>query len=39
MPKRTKVLVLVIDDAVTLANLLCMLLEKDGFEAIPARFR
>lgn len=28
--------VLVIDDDVTLANLLCMLLEKDGFKAIAA---
>jgi DNA-binding response OmpR family regulator len=32
----TKARVLVIDDDVTLANLLCMLLEKDGFEAISA---
>jgi len=31
-----KVHVLVIDDDVTLANLLCMLLEKDGFEASVA---
>ena len=32
----TKTRVLVIDDDVTLANLLCMLFEKDGFEAISA---
>lgn len=31
-----KVRVLVIDDDVTLGNLLCMLLEKDGFEALCA---
>jgi DNA-binding response OmpR family regulator len=31
-----KTRVLVIDDDVTLANLLCMLLEKDGFEALTA---
>lgn len=34
MAKKTRVLV--IDDDVTLANLLCMLLEKDGFEALSA---
>ena len=34
MPTKTRVLV--IDDDVTLANLLCMLLEKDGYEAISA---
>ena len=34
MPLKTRVLV--IDDDVTLANLLCMLLEKDGFEARSA---
>ena len=32
----SKVRVLVIDDDVTLGNLLCMLLEKDGFEPISA---
>lgn len=32
----TKARVLVIDDDVTLANLLCMLFEKDGFETISA---
>jgi len=32
----SKVRVLVIDDDVTLGNLLCMLLEKDGFEALCA---
>ncbi len=32
----TKARVLVIDDDVTLANLLCMLFEKDGFEALSA---
>ncbi len=34
MPKKTRVLV--IDDDVTLANLLCMLFVKDGLEAISA---
>ena len=32
----SKVRVLVIDDDVTLGNLLCMLLEKDGFEPLCA---
>ena len=34
MPEKTRVIV--IDDDVTLANLLCMLFQKDGFEAISA---